>query len=796
MRRSILFSLVFAPLAAAQAPLAAANDGTEARAVLNTCLGCHNAKTSMSGLALDSREGILKGGKHGPAVKPGESTLLLEVVKHTGDIKMPPGGKLKDTQIAVLEKWIADGMPMAAKVAAIPTHWSFLPPKKTAVPEGVHPVDHFIQLKLKDAGLAMAKPTDRRTLLRRVSLDLTGLPPTLAEVNTFVADIQPGAYERQVDRLLASAHYGERWGRHWLDQARYADSNGYSIDAPREMWKYRDWVINAFNADVPFDRFTLEQFAGDKLPNPTSDQLIATGLHRNTPINFEGGIDFEQYRVDHVVDRVATTGSVYLGLTLGCARCHDHKFDPIPQKEFYQFFSFFNNVDEAVKEADRDNVQKPVLELGTPAELRKKEVIQAQLKALQGELNIYRKVIEPKQEAWEASLKDADIKKLRPSVQSALGLHVGRRNDEQAAVVFEAFANTDEAWRERRATMRAVEKLSPKIITSLIMKDLPEPRQAYIHQGGDFLRKGENVFPGTPAILPPLGNTGPATRADLAQWLTSRQNPLTARVTVNRMWMRYFGRGIVETEDDFGRQGSGPSHPELLDWLAVEFMERGWSQKALHRLILTSAAYQQSSAADHPEATEKDPRNILLSRQNRFRLEGEIIRDAGLVASGLFAPKVGGPSVYPPIPAGVMNSGQNAREWVTSIGEDRYRRGMYTFLWRATPHPTMSLFDGPDAVASCTRRNRSNSPLQALTLLNDEAVKEFADALAARALKSKDPLGHAFELAMARQPNATERERLRRFVASQKDEAGGSEVAAYTGLARVLLNLDEFMTRE
>ncbi|MBY0508057.1 MAG: PSD1 and planctomycete cytochrome C domain-containing protein [Bryobacteraceae bacterium] len=778
------------------APAFAAEDGAEARAVLNTCIGCHNSKTSMSGLALDSREAILKGGKHGPAVKPGEGALLLDVVRHTGNIKMPPGGKLKDSQVAILEKWIADGMPMTAKAVAAPVHWSFKPPKKADVPSGRHPVDYFIQAKLTEAGLAMSPAADRRTLLRRVSFDLTGLPPTPAELAAFLADNQPGAYERQVDRLLASPHYGERWGRHWLDQARYADSNGYSIDAPREIWKYRDWVINAFNSDMPFDRFTLEQFAGDQLPNPTTDQLIATGFHRNTPINFEGGIDFEQYRVDHVVDRVSTTGSVYLGLTLGCARCHDHKFDPLPQKEFYQLFSFFNNVDEAVKEEDRADVQKPVLELGTPAELRKKDVIKAQMKALEGELATYRKVIEPRQEAWEAALKEADIKKFRPSVQAALGLHVGRRNEEQADLVFETFANTDEGWRERRATMRAVQRLSPKIVTSLIMKDLPQPRQAYIHLGGDFLRKGENVSAGTPAILPPLGNQGPATRVDLAKWLTSRENPLTARVTVNRMWMRYFGRGIVETEDDFGRQGSLPTHPELLDWLAVEFMDRGWSQKAMHRLIVTSATYQQASAANHPAAAEKDPRNLLLSRQNRIRLEGEIIRDAGLVASGLFAPKVGGPSVFPPIPPGVMNSGQNAREWTVSTGEDRYRRGMYTFLWRATPHPTMSLFDGPDAASACTRRNRSNSPLQALTLLNDASVKEFADALAARALKSKDPLGQAFEYAMARPPSSLERERLSRFLALQKDEAGGNEVAAYSGLARVLLNLDEFMTRE
>ncbi len=793
MRTLLLIPMVFLMTAEAQ-EATQLQDG--ARAVLSQCLGCHSSKTAMSGLSLDTREGLLKGGKHGPAVTPGGQSLLLEVVKHTGDIKMPPGGKLKPEQIALLEKWVAAGAPMTAKAAAAPIHWSFQPPKKSAVPAGEHPVDYFIKVKLTEAGLAMSKPADKRTLLRRVSLDLTGLPPTPEEMATFLADNRPGAYERQVDRLLASPHYGERWGRHWLDQARYADSNGYSIDAPREIWKYRDWVINAFNADMPFDQFTRDQFAGDQLPNPTNDQLIATGLHRNTPINFEGGIDFEQYRVDHVVDRVSTTGAVYLGLTLGCARCHDHKFDPIPQKEFYSFYSFFNNVDEAAAEADRADVQKPYLELGTPEEIRKKNVIKSQLRALQRELNEYRKVIEPKQEAWEASLTPEQTKKFRPSVQAALGLHVGRRNDEQAAIVFETFANTDEGWRERRATMKAVEERSPKIVTSLIMRDLPKPRQAYVHLGGDFLRKGENVSPGTPSALPPLGNQGPATRVDLARWLTSRENPLTARVTVNRMWMRYFGRGIVETEDDFGRQGSGPTHPELLDWLAVEFMDKGWSQKAMHRLIVTSATYQQASAADNAAATEKDPRNLLLSRQNRIRLEGEIIRDAGLVASGLYAPKVGGPSVFPPIPPGVMNSGQTARDWVTSTGEDRYRRGMYTFLWRATPHPVMSLFDGPDGVGTCTRRNRSNSPLQALTLLNDEAVQEFAEALATRALKTKDPLGTAFELAMSRPMKANERERLSRFVAGQKDEAGGSEKAAYTGLARVLLNLDEFMTRE
>jgi hypothetical protein len=599
-----------------------------------------------------------------------------------------------------------------------------------------------------------------------------------------------------VDRLLASKHYGERWGRHWLDLARYADSDGYTIDSPRQVWKYRDWVIEALNRDMPFDRFVIEQIAGDLLPEATTEQLIATGFHRNTPSNFEGGIDFEQYRVEAVADRVATTGSVFLGLTLGCARCHDHKYDPISQREFYQLFAFYNNTDEIASEAERYDFNRPFLELATPEEKAQREAFRAQFSALSRELAAY-------------------VKKL--SVQPPAPGEARHR---------------DPGLQERVANLRALRRREPKVTTTLIMRELPAPRPAYVHVGGDFLQRGEPVKPGVPAVLaakPVSGN-----RLELAKWLVDAGNPLTARVTVNRMWQAYFGKGIVETESDFGLLGAAPTHAELLDWLATEFVTRGWSQKAMHRLMVTSATYMQSSKA-RAELAEIDPYNKLLARQARFRLEAEILRDSALASSGLLAPKIGGPSVYPPIPEGALAVTQVKREWPTATGPDRFRRGVYTFFFRSAPHPGLGLFDAPDATSSCTRRIRSNSPLQALTLLNDESFLEFARALGKRVLEEApgndgERIEHAFLLALGRKPNPAERERLLRYLAVQRDEfrsdvtaashlvikeevfdtsPGGKQAseesvdpklvpewAAWTSVARVLFNLDDFLTRE
>jgi hypothetical protein len=803
--RILAFLALAAPLAAQQDQ--ASFEGSVLPLLKANCLPCHNERNRSSDLALDSREAILHGGKRGAAAKPGspDESLIVTAVEHSGDLKMPLVGRLKPEEVAILRKWVEQGLPWAAANSdPRRDHWAFKPPQRPAVPSVKdvswvrNPVDHFILARLEKEGIRPSPPADPGTLLRRVSFDLTGLPPSPDEIKAFLADPSPDAFERAVDRLLASPHYGERQGRHWLDLARYADSDGYTIDSPRQMWKYRDWVINALNRDLPFDRFVIDQIAGDMLPNATPDQLIATGFHRNTPSNSEGGIDFEQYRVEAVADRVATTGSVFLGLTLGCARCHDHKYDPISQREFYQLFAFYNNTDEISTEAERSDYRRPVLELPTPEEIARREAYKGQRAALGRELAAYVKTLSK-----------------RPLAPGDPPPH------------------QDPGLQERIANYRNLGRREPRVTTTLVMRELPQPRESYVHVGGDFVQRGEPVSPGVPAVLSskPVGGT----RLDLAKWLVNGKNPLTARVTLNRMWQAYFGKGLVETEDDFGLLGAAPTHPELLDWLAVEFMERGWSQKAMHRLLVTSAAYRQSSRK-RADLEEVDPYNRLLARQARFRLEAEILRDAALVASGLFTPAVGGPSVYPPIPDGAMAVTQVKREWPTATGPDRYRRGLYTFFFRSAPHPGLALFDAPDATAACTRRVRSNSPLQALTLLNDESFLEFARALGKRILAEapqgdQQRLEHACLLAVGRKPNPDERERLTAYLAQQREEfrkdltaaslivqkehvfdtsPGGTqaveeesidpkqvpELAAWTALSRVLFNLDDFLTRE
>ena len=757
------------------------------------CLACHNSQNKSSGLAVDTRSGILAGGTRGAAAKEGAATesLLIQAIEQTGDLKMPPGGKLKDEQIAVLKRWIDTGLPWPEAKTARPgaDHWSFQPvrhPDPPAVKNDAwvrNPIDRFVLARIEKAGVSPSPEAERRTLIRRLSLDLTGLPPSPEEVKAFLEDDRPDAYEQVADRLLASPHYGERWGRHWLDIARYADSDGYTIDAPRDMWPYRDWVIRALNSDMPFDRFVIEQYAGDLLLNPTVDQLVATGFHRNTPSNYEGGIDFEQYRVEAVVDRVATTGAAFLGLTVGCARCHDHKYDPVSQREFYQLLAFMNNTGEIDTEADRYDFNRPMLELPTPEESARRAAWQAQFSALSRELATYVRAL-----------------------SRQAGLHTTK----------------DYGLQERMSNLRQLRRREPKLTTTLIMRERATSREAYIHLGGDFTRHGDPVQPGVPAVLPALhrdpGASGPPTRLDLARWLVSKENPLTPRVTMNRIWQSYFGGGLVATEDDFGTQGDSPTHPELLDWLASEFMDHGWSMKAMHRLIVTSATYRQSSKL-RPEL-EHDPDNRLIARQVRMRLDAEVLRDSALRASGLLNPTVGGPSVYPPIPDGAMAVTQVKREWPTATGPDRYRRGMYTFFWRSAPHPGLVVFDAPDATSACTRRARSNTPLQALTLLNDEAFIEFAQALAARVWKEEPSeadarLNRAFEHALGRPPLKIELDRLKQFLANQTDEfrtnataaaelapkelpanVDAPRMAAWTAVGRVLFNLDDFQTRE
>ncbi|MBA4064286.1 MAG: hypothetical protein C0501_11355 [Isosphaera sp.] len=754
---------------------------TDVRPVLAAhCFKCHGPDKQKGGLRLDTRADALEGGNGGKVIvvgKSADSRLVHAVAGTDPDAKMPPDGAaaLTAAQVGVLRAWIDQGAKWgdqagpAAGVGAKSSHWAFQPITRPAVPApGGHPVDAFVLARLKKDGLTPSPVADRATLLRRVSLDLTGLPPTPAELDAFLKDTSADAYEKAVDRLLASPHYGERWGRHWLDSARYADSDGYEKDTGRPFaWRYRDWVIKALNADLPFDRFTVEQLAGDLLPGATAEQKIATGFHRNTLTNKEGGVDQEEFRIAAVVDRVGTTGKVWLGLTVGCAQCHDHKYDPVSQREFYQLFAFFNSDREA-------DIDAPLP--GDDERLKKEQAAFAAERA---------KLEAAVAEAKEKQLPAAELKK-------------------------------------REQALAALPKRAPAASKAMTLA-LGPTRPTHVLLRGDFLRKGVEVKPGTLGVLPkPAGP--PATRLDLANWLVSADNPLTARVTVNWVWAKFFGRGLVATPEDFGTQGEKPSHPELLDYLASEFVQPTWragSLRALHRLIVTSATYRQSSAV-RPETLRRDPSNVLLARQARPRLEAEIVRDNALAASGLLNPTVGGPSIRPPQPPGISElTYANAARWVETTGPDRYKRGLYIWFQRTSPYPMLMTFDTPDSNVCVVRRERSNTPLQALTLLNDAVFVESAQALAKRVLTEKpdgtaaDRAGYLLKLCLCREPAAAE---VARLVALQGDLAklaaadpkGAAallgkhapagvpvaEAAAWVATARAVLNLDEFVTRE
>jgi mono/diheme cytochrome c family protein len=811
------------------------------------CYACHGPQKEKSGLRLDTAAAALRGGNSGPAILPGNASRsrLVKAVTGADDVALMPPKKprLTAAQIARLKTWIDQGAKAPAQEAGAQPgesrskHWAFQPPVRPKEPPVKNeswvrnPIDRFILARLEKEGITPSPEADRVTLIRRVSLDLLGLPPAVEEVDAFLADRRPDAYERLVDRLLQSPHYGERWGRHWLDLARYADSNGFNIDAPRSIWKYRDWVISALNRDLPFDQFTIRQLAGDLLPGAGLDEQIATGFHRNTLLNQEGGIDVEQFRVESVVDRVNTTGSVFLGLTVGCAQCHDHKFDPLSQREYYRLFAFFNNADE------------PYLELPTPEQAARRRRIRAQMASLQEQLKGIDTTSPARQAEWEKDLTHEQRLKLPPKIRDIVDIPENQRDEKQKIILSDAYRNGDKvrhlvgglgnplnfllAAHLRTAQVRtAVEKRiaelresEPKVVTTMVVQERATPRPTHVHIKGDFLRKGMPVAPGVPAVLHALPPLEKPNRLDLAKWLVDPKNPLTVRVTVNRLWQVYFGTGLVETENDFGTQGTPPTHPELLDWLATEFIQRGWGLKAMRRLLVTSASYRQSSKA-RPELAVIDPRNKLLARQARLRLDAENVRDAALAASGLLAREVGGPSVFPPQPDGVFRFTQIQQQWPVSTGAERFRRGMYTHFWRSAPHPALAVFDAPESTTTCTRRNRSNTPLQALTLLNDQAFFEFAQGLAARVLKEGKPengqrLRYAFRLCLARQPSPVEANRLDRLLtrllaeyraAPQEAKALGPapapapadapQLAAWTTVARVLLNLDEFITRE
>ena len=826
--------------------------------------------------------------------------------------------------------------------AVATNHWAFVSPARPTVPAPGHPIDAFIRARLQKEAIKPSPEADRTTLIRRLSLDLTGLPPSSEEVDAFTNDPSGNAYENLVDRLLTSPHFGEQWARHWLDLARYADSDGYEKDAIRlTAFRYRDWVIHAINADMPFDRFTIEQIAGDLLPDATVEKKGGTGFHRQTLTNKEGGVDQEEYRCKATVDRVNTTAAAWLGLTLACAECHNHKYDPISQREYYQMYAFFNDASEfdlvAITQEDTAAYES-ARKLWSP---RTEPLLKKWMAHLEKDFSATQK-------QWEASLKTQwhsliprvvksgaghdtaigtnytvsigralkpvdtyavetecpltnEITAIRLEVlPSAIGRPVGLSREgefglsefrldgvrftnaiadfsaDKSPITSAIDSDTNTAWAigpqtlhghaavfipsspftarsnlvftliqnggderlianfrlsaatspgpftdlrvpadtaERQKFYReevdpvslklretviahfASEPRPPKAARVPILVKADPPRETYIHERGDFLRKGEPVQPGTLKVLHPLKPRGQnPDRLDLARWLMAADNPLTSRVAVNHIWQQLFGRGLVNSVADFGTRGEMPSHPELLDWLATEFPRLNWSRKAMIKLIVMSQTYRQSSHY-RPELAERDPQNILLARQSRLRLSAENVRDVHLAVSGLLNRKIGGPSVRPPMPSDIAALGYaDSIRWTQSEGADRYRRGLYTFFQRTVPYPMLMTFDAPDSNTTCTRRERSNTPLQALTLLNDpvffECAEVFGRSLSSHPGTTEKRLAQTFKRCLAREPRPEELARLEAFFDRQPPDL------AWVALTRTLMNLDEFITRE
>jgi len=825
--------------------LASPGDYAAVKAILTrNCVGCHGAKLASNGLRLDGGQEALRGSYAGAVIVPGDAAASKLIAMVEGG-KMPPAGrKLTRAETSALRAWIDAGARFPEEqgaAAARPStgHWSFRPLRKPAVPAVAAadrdwvrtPVDAFILARLRREKIEPSPEAPRSTLLRRVTLDLTGLPPTPEEIDAFLADTGAGAYERVVERLLRSPHYGEKWARHWLDLARYADSDGYETDRGRPYaWRYRQYVIDAFNRDLPFDRFTIEQLAGDLLPNPTADQRAAAGFYRNSLTNREGGVDTEEFRIAQVMDRTATVGTVWLGLTVGCAQCHDHKYDPISQRDYYSLFAFFNQLMDHDVESPLPGETGPWLARRPAHEISRREMFASYGgPALMKEWReiMLKAAAEPGhnekfQFAWKF------LGNLGNGLQPVLMVEEHERPREQQEQLIDYFVERagdvfDKErlellnWDSLRKEWSRLNADGPKVSMAQSVRQAFRPRRTHVLLRGDFRTPGVEVTPATPAALHPF--RGEPTRLNLARWLVSPENPLTARVIVNRVWQEYFGRGIVFTSEDFGARGEKPSHPELLDWLAVEFMDKGWSFRNLHRTIVLSSAYRQSSKARH-DLKDRDPDNTLLARQTRLRLPAELIRDSALAASGLLAPKIGGPSVRPPQPAGLTDLSYASNvKWVESQGPDRYRRGLYVFFQRTVPYPQLMNFDAPDGVQACSRRQRSSTPLQALNLLNDPVFFEAAQALGARLLAEAPPqdgarLRLAWRLCLGRDPDDRESEsmgrhlaRLKAELASRPGEAGfldpqsgmaggAAEGAVWTVASRVLLNLDEFLHRE
>ncbi len=811
----------------------------EIRPILaNHCLPCHGPDSAkrQAKLRLDLRDGAIKGGLSGPAIlpgKPGESELVERIRSSDLDEVMPPPSfqkPLSPAQKDLLARWIAGGAEYAP-------HWAFLAPKRPTTPPVKdaewcrNPIDRFILARLESEGGTHSPEASKATLVRRLSLDLRGLPPSRAEASDFVADQSPEAYNRLVERFLSSPHYGERMAVDWLDAARFADTNGYQVDRDREAYPWRDWVIRAFNENKPFDEFTIEQIAGDLLPNPTLDQRIATGFHRNHMMNEEGGIIPEEFLAEYTADRVETTAAVWLGQTFQCARCHDHKYDPFSQRDFYALKAFYHNVSEKGVGNYGANIRRnspPMIRLPAPEIETRLAAIDKDIRRAERSLALLHIRLTSEQRIWEVQVianAPAVIATLSKGFDKGLmSKPAGKRTPAEAEAVAKAFRETVAEYNTADAKLTDLRKQRDKvdleIPTALVMEELPTPRATFVLMRGAYDRPGARVTPDTPASLPGFPPNAPRNRLGLARWLVDGRNPLTARVVVNRIWQSFFGTGLVKTSEDFGTQGELPSHPELLDWLATEFVASGWDVKHIVRLIVTSSTYRQTSSAS-PESFARDPENRLLGRGARFRLQAEFLRDQALALSGRLVERVGGPSVKPYHPPGLYEqvvAGSSANTYVQDHGDALYRRSLYTYWKRSVPNPAMLVFDAPFRESCTLRRTRTNTPLQALNLENDPTYIEAARGIAERVYRAQDRLATMFRRVLIREPKPVEARILDRAYASalkgfRADVAAAKaligigeskadpacdpvELAALTTVASMLLNLDETVHKE
>ena len=789
------------------------------------CFECHGPRAQEGGLRFDDRTAAMKGGDAGPVVEPGEpsrSELSRRIgLARSDDEAMPPRGPgLTAAEQAVVRRWIAEGADWPEDLS-VGTHWAYTLPLRQAAPTaGVHDqllsdpmIDGWVAAAHTREGLSFAPPAERERLLRRVSFDLTGLPPSLEERAAFLADRDADAYERLVDRLLDSDEFGVRWARMWLDLARYADSHGYQRDDLRSLWAYRDWVVSALNADMPFDQFTIQQLAGDLLPDADESTRVATGFHRCAPTNVEAGTDPEESRINQVFDRVNTTGAVWLGTTLECAQCHDHKYDPFPQADYYAMAAYFNSTETEVERANPKVPSSirfigPSIALSVDPWSADRERVSRLLDGAKAEL-----------EQLEAALPPMDAP---PAAASASGSGEDGEAADKEPAPKEASPDAVKAMRQRVKQLQSRLADLPAAKT-LVMRQTAAPRETFLFNRGDFTDPVCLVAAGTPAVLGETP-TGPANRLTLARWLVSRNNPLTGRVLVNRIWFEIFGNGLVTTLEDFGIKGDPPSHPELLNSLAVDWMEGGWSLKQLIRRIVLSRTYQQTSRVSAAHRS-RDPDNRWLSRGPRFRLDAEAIRDNALAIAGLLSREKGGDSIRPPQPAGLWSKvgGQKYR-YEISPGERRYRRGIYVVIKRGSPYPSLVTFDATSRMTCVVKRSRSNTPLQALVLLNDPVYTEAALGFARRIVTERPEAGfagrltHAFRIALAREPTAAEVAVLRRLIETERQrllaeperaaevlksqpmitlaqDVSAVEVVAWYAVAAAILNLDETITK-